>query len=166
MSDLSEIKENLVVEFEYTLTDDKGKEIDSSKEHGPLTYIHGKNNIIAGLEKELTGKKIDDAFKVTVAANEGYGEYRDELIQEVPKAQFEGMGDIEIGAQFQVESDLGENLIVTVTKIEEDKVTLDGNHPLAGMNLTFDVKVVSTREATEEELSNGHIHIHGEGCEH
>lgn len=166
MSDLNEIKENLVVEFDYTLTDKDGKELDSSKDNGPLAYLHGKQNIIPGLENELTGKKIGDAFKITIEPDEAYGEYKDELVQIVPSSQFEGMGDIEVGAQFQVETDAGGNLIVTITAIEGDNVTLDGNHPLAGMQLTFDVKVVSIREATEEELSHGHIHAHGEGCEH
>lgn len=161
---MSEIKNDLVVEIEYTLTDDEGKELDSSKGGAPLAYIHGKNNIIPGLEKELTGKKVGDSLTVKVTPEEGYGEFRSEMIQKVPKTQFDGMGELQIGAQFQVGTEQGENFIVTVSEIEEETVTLNGNHPLAGMNLNFEVKVVSVREATEEELAHGHIHAHGEGC--
>ncbi len=161
---MSEIANNLVVEFEYTLTDDKGQEIDSSKGRGPLAYIHGKGNIIPGLEKELTGKKVNDELQVTVAPADAYGDYNDALIQKVPKSEFQDTTDLQVGVQFQVGNPDGQMFIATVTEITDSEVTLNANHPLAGMTLNFDVKVVSIREATDEELTHGHVHAEGESC--
>lgn len=160
MSNSDTVKDKLVVEINYTLTDDTGNTLDSSKDNGPLAYIHGMNNIIPGLENELTGKKVGDKLSVKVAAKEGYGERREDMVQTVSKADFETPDELEIGMQFQVQTEDGHGLIATVIKMEGDTIVLDGNHPLAGMNLNFDVEVVGIREATQQELSHGHVH-HG-----
>lgn len=151
------VQKNKVVGIDYKLTDGSGKMIDSSKDHGPLYYIQGTGSLIPGLEVELEGKKAGDHLDVKIAAKDGYGERNDGLCQSVPRSQFESTEGLEIGMQFEVETEQGE-LVVTVTKIEGDTVTVDGNHPLAGMDLHFDVTVKEVREATAEELAHGHVH--------
>ena len=154
-----------VVSIDYTLTDSTGSVLDSSKETGPLSYIHGNENIIAGLEKALDGKKTGDAFKVTVPAAQAYGERDESLVVEVPIERFQGAGTVEEGMQFEAETAEGSRL-VTVTKVSDKTVTVDANHPLAGMELNFDVSITDVREASAEELEHGHVHgahAHG-GC--
>ena len=158
-----QVQKNKVVAIDYKLTDAKGAMIDSSTEHGPLTYIQGIGNLIPGLEKELEGKKAGDSLKVTIAAKDGYGERNDSLCQVVPRSQFESTEGLEIGMQFEVETEQGE-LVVSVTKIEGENVTVDGNHPLAGVELHFDVTIKSIRDASAEEIAHGHVH--GEGGHH
>lgn len=151
------IQNNSAVSFHYTLTDDDGIRIDSSKGQEPLGYLHGAGNIIPGLEKALEGKTIGDSLTVAVTAAEGYGEVQKELIQEVPKEAFQGIDTIEVGMQFEAQTGQGGTVPVTVIDVTDDLVTVDGNHPLAGKNLNFDVSIEDVREATEEELANGHI---------
>jgi FKBP-type peptidyl-prolyl cis-trans isomerase SlyD len=164
MSTESKIADGHVVEIEYTLKNDAGEIIDASEGHGPLAYIHGKQNIVPGLEKEITGKVIGDKFSVVVVPEEGYGVRNEQMVQSVPKAQFGADVDqIQVGMQFQVEDMNGQLLLVTAVEIQDDAIVLDGNHPLAGQNLNFDIEVVSMRDATEEELAHGHLHG-GAGC--
>jgi len=160
------IADGHVVEFNYTLTDSNGSVLDSSEGHGPMPYIHGKRNIVPGLEKQMTGKMVGDKFQVTVEPSEGYGIRMEELVRSFPKSDFEEAQSLEIGAQFQVQDNNGNVFMVEVVKIEDDQVVLDGNHPLAGVTLHFDVEIKSIREATEQEMSHGHIHQHGQGCGH
>ncbi|WP_416140103.1 FKBP-type peptidyl-prolyl cis-trans isomerase [Halomonas sp. HK25] len=155
-----QIAQNSVVAFHYTLTNDAGEVLDSSEGREPLTYLHGAGNIIPGLEKELEGRQAGDALNAVVAPGEGYGEKQEQLVQEVPRDAFQGVEGIEPGMQFQAQTQ-GGPLMVTVTKIEGDTVTVDGNHPLAGQTLNFAVEIASVREASEEELEHGHVH--GEG---
>ena len=152
-----QITADMVVSIDYTLTDDQGTVIDSSEGRGPLAYLHGKNNIIPGLENALEGKSKGDSLQVKVSPAEGYGERSDELTQEIPKQMFEGNDDIQVGMQFQTMTESGPQ-VVTVTKVDEETVTVDGNHPLAGENLNFDVTIVDIREASAEELDHGHVH--------
>jgi FKBP-type peptidyl-prolyl cis-trans isomerase SlyD len=159
------IKENSAVSFHYTLTDDDGQTLDSSAGKDPLAYLHGAGNIIPGLENALAGKQIGDSMVVAVTAAEGYGEVQQELIQEVPRDAFQGVDSIEVGMQFEAQTGQGGSVPVTVTAVTEELVTVDGNHPLAGKNLNFDVSIESVREATEEELEHGHVHGAG-GQEH
>ena len=159
------IKENSAVSFHYTLTDDDGQTLDSSAGKDPLAYLHGAGNIIPGLESALAGKKIGDAMVVAVTAAEGYGEIQQELIQEVPRDAFQGVDSIEVGMQFEAQTGQGGSVPVTVTTVTDDAVTVDGNHPLAGKNLNFDVAIEDVRDATEEELEHGHVHGSG-GHEH
>ena len=158
------IQKNSAVSFHYSLTDDHGSSIDSSEGKEPLAYLHGADNIIPGLEKALEGKSAGDSLTVAVAAAEGYGEVQKELIQEVPSSAFQGVDSIEVGMQFEAQTGQGGTVPVTVTAVTEDTVTVDGNHPLAGKNLNFDVSIEEVRDATEEELEHGHVH--GPGGHH
>ncbi|WP_227369793.1 FKBP-type peptidyl-prolyl cis-trans isomerase [Halomonas sp. M20] len=157
-----QIAQNSVVAFHYTLTNDTGEVLDSSEGREPLTYLHGSGNIIPGLEKELEGHQDGDKLQVTVTPEEGYGENQPALVQEVPRDSFQGVESIEPGMQFQAQTQ-GGPLMVTVTKVEGDTVTVDGNHPLAGQKLNFDVEISEVRDATEEEVEHGHVH---DGSEH
>ncbi|EIL92784.1 FKBP-type peptidyl-prolyl cis-trans isomerase [Rhodanobacter fulvus Jip2] len=158
-----QIAENAVAAFHYTLTDDEGQVIDSSKGREPLTYLHGGGQIVPGLEKQMAGRGVGDKFTADVAPEEGYGVHHAELLQEVPREAFQGVDDIQPGMQFQGRGPQGE-INVTVTKVEDGKVFIDGNHPLAGKTLHFDIEVTNVREATGEELEHGHVH--GEGGHH
>jgi len=152
------IQKNSAVSFHYSLTDDHGNSIDSSEGKEPLAYLHGAGNIIPGLEEALEGKSANDSLTVAVTAEKGYGEVQKELIQEVPRAAFQGVDSIEVGMQFEAQTGQGGTVPVTVTAVNDDSVTVDGNHPLAGKNLNFDVSIEEVREASEEELAHGHIH--------
>lgn len=155
------IAQNKVVAISYTVTDvASGEVIDTSEGAAPMTYLHGAQNIIPGLEQALDGKQEGDAFDVTVEPADAYGEYSEERIQKVPHEAFQGVDNVEPGMAFTAQTEHGPiNLIVT--EIDEELVTVDANHPLAGKSLKFDVKVESIRDASEEELSHGHVH--GEG---
>ena len=152
------IGDNMVVSMHYTLTNEQGEELDSSKDSEPLTYLHGAGNIIPGLENALIGKVADDALQVTVAPAEAYGEVIQELIQIVDRAAFEGVETLEAGMAFEAQGPQGQVQRVVITKVEDNQVTVDGNHPLAGVTLNFDVTIVSVRAATEEEIEHGHVH--------
>jgi len=158
-----QISKNSVVSFDYTLTDPQGKVIDSSKGQQPLTYLHGAGGIIPGLESELEGKKAGDALTVTVPPEKAYGNKDANMIQAVPRTAFKGVEDIQPGMQFQAQSPQGPR-VVTVLAVTPTEVTVDANHPLAGVELKFDVTIVSVRAATEEELDHGHVH--GAGGHH
>ncbi len=160
-----QIADNNVVTLDYTLTDDQGTVLDSSEGRGDFAYLHGASNIIPGLEKALTGKSVGDELEVHVEPAEGYGERTDELIQAVPRDMFETDQEISLGMQFHAQATSGQMVVVTVTEINDDTVTVDGNHPLAGTPLNFSVKVVDVREATADELAHGHVHAPG-GCGH
>ena len=159
-----QIADRCVASFHYTLTNAGGEVLDSSRDREPLAYLHGAGNIVPGLEKALQGRAPGDRFDVSVAAEEGYGERHDELVQEVPRDAFRGVDTLEPGMQFQAQTPQGA-LSVTVTKVEADTVTVDGNHPLAGETLNFAIEVTGVREASAEELEHGHVHGAG-GHEH
>jgi len=157
------ISENSVASIHYTLTDGEGKVIDTSEGQEPLAYLHGAGNIIPGLEKALLGKSVGDKFTVTIPAAEAYGVRDDSMVQELPSNMFSGIDNIEVGMEFHAETEHGLQ-VVTVTNVEGDNVTIDGNHPLAGVDLTFDVEVAEVRPASAEELEHGHAH--GAGGHH
>lgn len=152
-----------VVSIDYTLKDDDGDILDSSAGSAPLVYLHGADNIIPGLEAALTGKSVGDAFTVVVSAEDGYGPYDDSLVAEVERDRFPGANEIELGDEFQANTPDGPRM-VTVIGIDDDAITIDANHPLAGETLHFDVKIIAVRAATKEELEHGHVH--GEGGHH
>lgn len=155
--------ENTVVLIHYTLTSDGGETLDSSEGREPLGYLHGFGNIIPGLENALSGKQAGDKLKVTIAPEDAYGVREDALVQVVPRSAFGDAPDLEVGMQFQARTPEGIR-VVTIVDIAGDEITLDGNHPLAGETLHFDVEVVEVRAATDEELAHGHAH--GEGGHH
>lgn len=151
------IRENTVVSIDYVLTDAAGAVLDRSAEGSPLSYLQGASNIIPGLERALEGKSQGESLQVEVVPADGYGDYDQDLVQVVSRELFEDADALEPGMRFQASSDSG-TLLVTVTDVSDDGVTVDGNHPLAGQTLTFDVTVAGVREATEEELAHGHVH--------
>lgn len=146
------IEDTSVVSIHYTLKNEEGEVLSQSPEDEPLTYMHGTQSIIPGLEKELTGRKSQEEFSVQVEPEEGYGPVHPQLITVLDKEAFQGVDQVEPGMQFQARDDKGNTQIITVRSIDGDKVTVDRNHPLAGKTLYFDIKVESVREATEEEL--------------
>jgi FKBP-type peptidyl-prolyl cis-trans isomerases 2 len=146
------IEKNKMVQIHYTLKDTEGKEIDSSVGKEPLEYVHGNGNLISGLEEKLEGKEPGDKFTATIEPKDAYGEYDEQMVVEVPRTQFDSDTPIETGMKFQANT-AGGPMIVTVTKVTDEKVTVDGNHELAGKTLVFDVEVKDVRDATEEELN-------------
>ncbi len=153
-----QIAKDKIVTINYTLTDDDKKVLDSSQGQKPLVYLHGAGNIIKGLERELDGKTASDQLQVTVTPEDGYGLSKPELVQTLSKSLFEGVENIQVGMQLQAHDDQGNSQIITVRKIENDQVTIDANHPLAGQTLHFDVSVEDVRDAAPEELEHGHAH--------
>ena len=158
-----QIANNKAVSIHYTLTNDKGETLDSSEGKEPLDYIQGVGNIIPGLEEALEGKTAGEKLNVRIEPNMAYGERMDDMVQVIAKSMFEGVDNIEVGMQFHADVSAGPG-VVTIIKIDGEDVTIDGNHPLAGEALTFDVEVVTVRDATADEMEHGHIH--GEGCSH
>ena len=157
------IAQDQVVSIHYTLRDDAGEVVDRSADGAPLAYLHGHGQLIPGLERELTGKKPGERLQVKVPPADGYGEYDNALVQKVPRRALKGVGDPRVGMRLQAQTPQGPRA-VTVTQVSGDLVTLDGNHPLAGKNLNFEVEVAAVRPATEEELAHGHVH--GAGGHH
>ncbi|AXQ13156.1 peptidylprolyl isomerase [Shewanella algae] len=157
-----QITQHSAVTIHYRLTDAKGQLIESSFEADPMVYLHGMENLIPGLEKALEGKGKGDTLEVTIEAEEAYGPYHDGLRQEVPLEAFGDIQDIVPGMRFIAETEMGQRP-VQVTEVLDNSVIVDGNHPLAGQSLTFNVEVMDVREATAEEVAHGHIHAHG-GC--
>jgi FKBP-type peptidyl-prolyl cis-trans isomerase SlyD len=158
-----QIEKNRVVTLHYTLRDDQGAVIDTSSGRAPLSYLHGKGNIIPGLEQALAGKSAGDRLEVTVAPEQGYGPRDERLVQTLPRSRFEQGTALQPGMQLRATTPRGAR-IVTVVKVERDFVTVDGNHPLAGRTLHFAVEVAEVRRATHEEVSHGHVH--GPGGHH
>ena len=158
-----QIAERTVASFNYTLTNAAGEIIDTSEGRSPLAYLHGAGNIVPGLENALTGRSVGDKFDVAVAPEEGYGPRHEQLIQLVPREAFHGVDTLEPGMQFEAQGGQGP-MLVTVTKVDADNVTVDGNHPLAGETLHFAIEVAAVRAASEEELEHGHVH--GAGGHH
>ena len=152
-----QIEQNSVVTLHYTLKDNDGNIIDQSDD-GSFLYLHGAMNIIPGLENALAGKSAGDEFSVSVSPEEGYGAKDPERIQEVPKEMFENADEIKPGVQFHAQGPDGSAVVVTVVEVKDEAVVIDGNHALAGVDLNFSVTVVDVREATEEEISHGHVH--------
>ena len=143
------------VTIHYTLKDDKGEELDSSDGGDPLVYLHGEGNIVPGLEKALEGKQPGDEVTATVTPAEGYGERDEKNSRNLPIRKMQGK--VQPGMQVRLQTDQGP-IAALVTAVNGDYATVDLNHPLAGMNLHFTVKVVEVRDATAEELEHGHVH--------
>ncbi len=154
------IEKNRVVQIHYTLKDDQGEILDSSIDHDPLPYIHGVGALIPGLEKELLGKVAGDKFTTVIAPADGYGVYDEDQVFQVSADGFEEDDELELGMQVQIDTENGP-AVGTVTEIEGEEVTIDLNHPLAGVSLHFEVEVVEVRAATKQELDHGHVHSGG-----
>ncbi len=152
-----QIADNMAVSIHYTLTNDEGEVLDSSVGREPLVYLHGRGNIISGLERALARKTVGEQFVVRIDAEEAYGLFMEDRIQIVDREQFENVEALEVGMQFQTDVSEGPG-VVTVVDINGDGITVDGNHPLAGLPLTFRVEVLEIRPANPEEIIHGHIH--------
>jgi len=149
-----------IVTFHYTLKNAAGEQMETSREKQPMSYLHGANNIIAGLEKAMEGRAINDEFSVTVEPEEAYGVRNENNVQRVPLKRLKGIGKISVGQVLNLQTNKGQ-VQVTVLKVGRFNVDVDGNHPLAGKQLTFDVEITDIREASGEELE--HRHVHGVG---
>jgi FKBP-type peptidyl-prolyl cis-trans isomerase SlyD len=158
------ITANKVAVIHYSVSTSDDTLIDSSYDHEPLSIIFGTGYLIPGLEEALDGHEVGDKFEVTVPPEKGYGERFDDYVQTVPKEMFADVEDLQVGAQLRATTDEGEQTVIVVD-MTEDSITVDGNHPLSGMELKFDVEVLEIRDATKEELEHGHVHSE-EGCGH
>jgi len=149
----------------YTLTNAEGQVLDQADASHPFVYMQGAHNIIPGLEQALAGKQAGDTAVVTVQPEDAYGEYNEQLTQQVPRQMFGNVPEdqLVVGAQFQAQTNGGVE-IITIADVDGDMITIDANHPLAGETLTFDVKILDVRAATPEEIEHGHAH--GPGGHH
>lgn len=147
------VTKDSVVSIHYTLKDNDGNILDSSSGRDPLNYIHGRGNLIPGMEEGIEGKSNGDQFELKVAPDKGYGVRNDKLIQKVPLKSF-GEQKVDAGMQFNTQN----GQVVTVIEVDKESATVDANHPLAGVDLNFSVEVVSIRKATQEEIDHGHVH--------
>ena len=151
-----EITDRCVATIHYTLTDDAGTIIDRSSPDAPLSYLHGAGNIVPGLEQALTGHKVGDRFSADIPPETGYGPRHDGLVQTLPISAFQGADTVQPGMQFEARTEQGP-LVFMVTRVEENQVTVDGNHPLAGKTLHFAIEVADVRDSTAQELQQGHV---------
>lgn len=156
----SKVATDMAISMDYALTVD-GEEIDSSKEHGPLEFLQGHHNIIPGLEKEMEGMAVGESKDVVVAAKDGYGESDPKEIKDVSKDEFPQEIPLKVGVDLEMKDDEGHLMHGTILEVGDENIKMDFNHPLAGKELNFSVKVVGLRKATEEEITHGHIHSHG-----
>jgi len=159
-----QVANNMVVSIHYTLTNPDKEIIDSSIGNEPLAYLHGNGNIISGLEQALQGKGIGAQFVVDITPEDAYGHFMEDRVQIIPREMFEGVDELTVGMQFHADVSAGPG-IVTIVAIDGDDITIDGNHPLAGVPLTFDVEIIDIRPATAEEIDHGHVHS-GDGHHH
>jgi FKBP-type peptidyl-prolyl cis-trans isomerase SlyD len=152
-----------VIGFHYTLTDKAGTVLDSSVGDEPLHFLENSQQIIPGLEKVLSLMNVGDKRKIEVKAQDAYGDVNPELVIKVKRTQFPPDAQLQVGDQFQVNED-AHSPVFTIKSLETEEVTVDGNHPMAGKDLFFDVEIVTVRPATQEEMAHGHAHgAHGHG---
>ena len=149
-----QIATNRVATYEFKVTDEKGELLDSSEESGPYPYLHGNGHLIPGLESEMEGKFPGESLFITVSPAQGYGDRNESLVQRIPRDRFAGIDSLHEGMMVEAH-DENESRIMTVIQIDDEWVTIDGNHPLAGLTLNFEITIVNVREATPEELEQG-----------
>ena len=161
-----QIELDKVVTIDFTMYDAGTNELlESSQADDPVVYLHGSGELPEGLEDALEGKQAGDEVHITLEPDLAYGERDEELVQPVGRDQFEGIGKLEIGMRFEAETDDGPQ-VVRVVGFEDEDVIIDANELYAGRTVKFDVKVLGVRDATEEEIEHGHVHVHGEACDH
>jgi len=158
------IAKNNVVVMHYAVSDSEGTLIDSSYEDKPMAIIQGVGYLIPGLDDALIDHQAGDKFEVAVACDQAYGERHDDYVQTVPREVLAGVEDLALGTQLRATTDDGEQTVIVID-VQDDVITVDGNHPLSGLDLSFDVEIIEVREATAEELEHGHVHSEG-GCGH
>jgi FKBP-type peptidyl-prolyl cis-trans isomerase SlyD len=152
-----QLTKNKVAVLNFTLKNKDGEIIDETND-GTFTYLHGARNLISGLENALENKQAGDKISVVIEPKDAYGEHNQEKVERVPLDMFPPEVEIREGMQFDSESADGEPIVVTVIEIDAGEVVVDGNHPMAGVELHFDVELVEVREATAQELEHGHVH--------
>ena len=145
-----------VVQMHYTLKSPEGDVIDSSAGREPLAYLHGAQNIVPGLERQLEGKAVGDHVEAVVPPEEGYGPRDDNARHVIPKSAFPEDFPFAVGAPLQLQAEGGQVLRCFIVAMKDDQVMIDANHPLAGVTLHFSVEIVGIREATAEEKGQGH----------
>jgi FKBP-type peptidyl-prolyl cis-trans isomerase SlyD len=169
------IQPNTHVTLDYELRDGDGELLDDSQSEGgePIRYVHGYGMLVPGLEAALVGLQAGDERDVVVPAEAGYGEYDEELLVEIERAEFPNPAEVEVGDEFVAESPDGDEAVMSVVEVNGEKVVVDANHPLAGMTLRYHVKVRAVRQATDveieraaTELDDAHGHVHGPDCDH
>jgi FKBP-type peptidyl-prolyl cis-trans isomerase SlyD len=158
------IQDRKAVSFHYTLTNQDGEQIETTRDKVPMTYLHGANNIIPGLENAMAGRSVGDEFQVTIEPAEAYGEKNEANIQRISSKHFRFPKKLKPGQIVGLQTRKGP-VKVTIVKVGRFNVDVDANHPLAGQTLTFDVEISAVRDATEEEIAHGHAHGQG-GVDH
>lgn len=153
------IEKDRVVVLRYRMTDSEGTLFDSSEESGPIHYLHGHDQILPGLEHGLEGRSAGDEVRVDVSAAEGFGEHHQELVVTVPRDRFEF--EPEVGSVVAAQHPDGRVQHFQIVAVADEGITVDGNHPLAGRDLVFEVTVDSVRPASDEEIAHGHSHEGG-----
>ncbi len=151
------VARNRVVSIQYTLTDPDGSVLDTSRGEEPVSYVHGTGALVPGLEEAMEGKSPRDRISVTLPPEKAYGLRDDAVVFALPRSQFAAGEQPAVGMQLAMPGDDGEQL-VTVVAVDDNEVTVDGNHPLAGLTLHFDVEIRAVRAATPEEIEHGHAH--------
>jgi len=159
------IEQGKVVSIDYTLKNSEGQVLDTSDGREPLPYLHGAGNIIPGLEAALEGKSTGDQVNAVIEPEHAYGLRDENQIGKVARSDLAGVGEIAVGTQLQAQTPEGPRVVV-VTDMDDETVTIDANHPLAGETLHFDVTVSDVRDATPEEVKHGHVHAPGDDCSH
>jgi len=151
------VEKDKVVSFDYMLKDSDGNKLDSSEGGEPLSYLHGAGNIIPGLEAALSEKSAGDTLSAVIAPEDGYGQRSEEQVAKMPRENLQGIEDLAVGMQLQAQTPGGPRM-GRVPEVDDETVTIDANHPLAGVTLHFDVTVTDVRDATAEEIQHGHAH--------
>lgn len=147
-----------VVTVHYKLQLDNGQVVDSSEGGDPMAYLHGAGHIVPGLERALEGIENGTKVKVSVNPEDAYGHRHDDNVQDVERSAFPTDAELDTGVTFQARDENGNPILGTITAVEAESITVDFNHPLAGLNLHFDVEIVEIRDATDEEREHGHAH--------
>ncbi len=161
------ISKNTLVKIDYTLKNEQGETLDSTNSRNPLEFLYGYGSIIPGLENALNGKQTGDSFSITIQPEDAYGQYNEELILNVAKENFQIKESLSVGMQVQGKTEFGYQ-VFTIKAINNDTITLDSNHPLAGKILYFDISIKDVRVATDEEIKKitSHTHVHDDSCNH
>lgn len=160
-----QITQNKVVSLHYVVKDDSGSVLESTRDREPLVYIQGTQTILPLLEEKLEGKQEGDSLKIRIPMEDAYGPRREELIAVVGREQFSPDVEISVGQEFYYLDENDQMMTVTIVGVEDEAITIDSNHPFAGMDLNFELEVVGVRDATAEEIDHGHVHGPG-GVEH